>query len=55
MKNFLDIDDYLYKSDNLNNIYENKKDIYLIHYPNGFKSKISFGIIKEININNYGL
>ena len=39
----------------MNNIYENKKDIYLINYPKGFKSKISFGIIKEININNYGL
>lgn len=53
MKNFLDIDDYLYKDDNLNNIYSNKNDIYLIHYPDGLKSKISFGKIKGISLNNY--
>ena len=52
MNNFLDVDDYLYKNDNLNNIYSNKNNIYLIHYPNGFKSKISFGNIKKIDINN---
>ena len=53
MNNFLDVDDYLYKSDNLNNIYSDKKNIYLIQYPNGFKSKISFGKIKDISVNNY--
>lgn len=29
-----------------------QKNIYLIHYPNGFKAKLSFGIIKNINENN---
>ena len=50
---FLDVDDYLYKSDNLNNIYSAKKNIYLIQYPKGFKSKISFGKIKDISFNNF--
>ena len=53
MNNFLDVDDYLYKSDNLNNIYSDKNNIYLIQYPNGFKSKVSFGRIKDISVNNY--
>ena len=52
MQNFLDVDDYLFKNDNLNNIYSIKNNIYLIHYPKGFKSKISFGKIKNISINN---
>ena len=53
MNNFLDVDDYLYKNDNLKNIYSDKKNIYLIQYPNGFKSKISFGKIKDIDLNNF--
>ena len=53
MNNFLDVDDCLYKNDNLKDIYSNRNNIYLIDYPNGLKSKISFGKIKEININNY--
>ena len=54
MNNFLEIDNYLYKCDNLDIIYNNH-NIYLIHFPNGLKSKISFGKIKKVNENNYDI
>ena len=47
MKHFLDVDDFLYKDGDINNIYKNK-DI----YPKGLDSKISFGKVKGINIDN---
>ena len=52
-ENFLDIDDLLFEGDNLNNNYKENNSIYLIHYPKGFKPKLSFGIIKSIQENNY--
>ena len=52
MKDFLDIDELLFKNDNLD-IYNERKDIYLIHYPNGFKIKISFGTIKDLSLDKY--
>ena len=48
----MDIDDFLYKGDILNEIYKEQKNIYLIHYPYGFKSKLSFGTIKNISEDN---
>ena len=51
---FLSIDDYLYNGDISDN-YKKFKNIYLIHYPLGFKCKISFGTIKNINLENFEL
>ena len=51
-EDFLDIDDYLYKGENLNDIYQELKSIYLVHYPKGFKAKLSFGTIKNISEDN---
>ena len=52
---FLNIDDKLYENDKLNNIYKENNSIYLIHYPGGFKSKISYGTINGIDENNYNI
>ena len=51
-EDFLDVDDYLYKGDILNDIYQEQKNIYLIHYSKGFKAKLSFGTIKNISLDN---
>ena len=51
----LNIDDKLYENDKLNNIYKENNSIYLIHYPGGFKSKISYGTINGIDENNYNI
>ena len=52
---FLDVDNFLYKGDDLNAIYKKLKNIYLIHYPQGPDYKISFGAIKSISVDNYGI
>ena len=52
---FLEIDDYLCKLDNLNEIYRERNNIYLIHYPKGLKSKFSVGKIISIALDNYDL
>ena len=49
MNNFLEVDDYLYKYENSDIIYKNH-NIYLIHFPKGLKSKISFGKIQNISV-----
>ena len=58
-KKFIDIDDCLYKDDNLLNETYKKANIYLIHYPNIIKfdlePKLTFGEIKGIAEDNYNL
>ena len=52
LENCINIDENLFKYDNLNIFYKNF-NIYIINNPNGLKSKISFGKIKDIYENNY--
>ena len=49
--NFLEIDDGLFKAENLEEIYL-KEIIYVIHYPQGLFSSCSYGEIKNIDNNN---
>jgi len=48
--NFLEVDNLIYDEENIDNIEMNEvnKTVYLIHYPKGLNSKLSFGTIKKI-------
>ena len=52
---FMELDDNIFKEDS--NIIYNKKSIYIIHYPNGEKAKVSYAIMQngdeEYNIAHY--
>ena len=52
---FMELDDNIFKEDS--NILYNKKSIYIIHYPNGEKAKVSYAIMQngdeEYNIAHY--
>ena len=49
IKSFLEIDDQIFE-DNINDI---DKSIYLIGYPEGEKQRLTNGLIKDIDENNY--
>jgi hypothetical protein len=51
MDDLLEIDDDLFKKENLNKVYKNKS-IYIIHYPKGKQAKLSNDIIKGISYEN---
>ena len=54
MNDFLEIDDNLYKEDLLN-IYNEQKNIYIIQYPEGLKNKLTSGTIQSIDKDNFGI
>ena len=49
--NFLEVDNLIYDEENIENnkMNEENKTVYLIHYPKGLNSKLSFGTIKKID------
>ena len=51
LNNLLEIENDIFKFDNLNNIYKNKS-IYIIHYPKGKESKYSVDTISFIDMDN---
>ena len=53
INSFLEVDDGIYE-DNINQIYK-QKSIYILHYPKSGNIKISHGVIKNINENNYNI
>lgn len=45
---FLDIDDNTLLEKNFNDFYKDKTILYILHYPNGYKSSFSIGKFKQI-------
>ena len=54
LNNLLEIENDIFKFDNLNEIYKNKS-IYIIHYPKGKEPKYSVDTISFIDINNISM
>ena len=54
LNNLLEIENDIFKFDNLNEIYKNKS-IYIIHYPKGKEPKYSVDTITFIDINNISM
>jgi len=54
LNNLLEIENDIFKFDNLNDIYKNKS-IYIIHYPNGKEPKYSVDTISFIDMNNINM
>ena len=50
IKDFMELDDNILEEDS--NSFYNKQSIYIIHYPNSEKAKVSYAIVNRIEDNN---